>query len=119
MSTKVISSKVTSEDYDKLVDTCNEKGCSISEYVRERCIEGIGHEAEVAMQETKKDESGLVDDLKKENTGLDLKLYLANDRVSNLQKRVKDFEELFSHQEIVDRRIRKSQTLGKFGCIKL
>jgi len=117
MSTKVISSKVTSEDYDKLVDACNEKGCSISEYVRERCLGGIGHEAEVAMQETKKEESSQVDDLKKENTELDLKLCLANDRVSSLQKRIKDFEELFSPQEIVDRRICKSSQ--KFGCIKL
>ncbi len=117
MSTKVISSKVSAEDYDKLVDRCNEKGCSISEYVRERCLGGIGNMAEVAMQET--EEPNQVDDLKKENTELDLKLYLAKDRVSSLQKRIKDFEELFSPQEIVDCRIRKSQTLGKFGCIKL
>ncbi len=117
MSTKVISAKIPTEDYDKLIDACNEKGCSISEYVRERCLEGISFEAQVAEQKTE-EESSEVDDLKKKNSVLDLKLYFANDKVSSLQQKIKDFERLFSPQEIVDRRISKMSE-GKFDCIKL
>ncbi len=29
MSTKVISTKVSSEEYDELLDACNTKGCTI------------------------------------------------------------------------------------------
>ena len=39
MSTKVISTKIPSEEYNRLIDVCNTKGCSLSEFVRGRILD--------------------------------------------------------------------------------
>ena len=42
MSTKVISSKIESELYDELLEACNAKGCTISQFVKDACLEAMG-----------------------------------------------------------------------------
>ena len=42
MSTKVISSKIESELYDELLEACNAKGCTISQFIKDACLEAMG-----------------------------------------------------------------------------
>ena len=116
MSTKVISAKISSEDYDKLVDRCNEKGCSISDYVRERCLTEF-NESEEKIEQEKKEPEDI--ELKKKNLRLEIELAIANGRIDRLKKQNDEFSELFSSQEIVNRKIQRSADRMKFGCIKL
>jgi len=120
MSTKVISAKISSDDYDKLVETCNSKGCSISDFVREQCLGQANPKNDLASKEEKSaqpSEFSEVKELKNKNSVLDLQLRLAQQRVSNLEKWKKEFEELFS-SEIINKRICKSADRMKLSCIK-
>ncbi len=124
MATKVISAKLSSDDYDKLLDQCNSKGCTISEFVRDRCLEFLGTKPEDSM---KKEQSAAaepkqneMDELKKKNFLLGFELSLAKDRIGKLDKRIDEFSELFSSQEISNRRICKgASNFDKKYCIKL
>ena len=115
MSTKVISAKISSEDYDKLVDRCNEKGCSISDYVREKCSTEF-NESEEKVEDKKEPEDT---ELKKKNLRLEIELAIAKERIEILKKQNDEFSELFSSQEIVNRKIQRSADRMKFGCVRL
>ena len=109
MSTKVISAKISSDDYDKLVETCNGKGCSISDFVREQCLGQANPKNDLVSKEEKSiksSEFSEVKELKNKNSVLDLQLGLAKERISSLEKWKKDFEELFS-LEIMNKKIHK------------
>jgi len=110
MSTKVISAKVSSEDYDKLLDACNNKGCSISEFVREKCLEGINQRVISESKDEKSEniESNEIEKIKETNFFLDLKLSVLKDKLSRKEKELTAFSELFSPQEITDRKICRS-----------
>ena len=103
MSTKVISAKVSSEDYDKLLDACNNKGCSISEFVREKCLEGINQ-----SEKSENIEPNEVEKLQNKNFFLELELSLLKDKLKKKENELTKFSELFSPQEITDRKICRS-----------
>ena len=115
MSTKVISAKISSEDYDKLVDTCNEKGCSISDYVRERCLAEFNEPEEKIEQEKKESVDA---ELTKKNLRLEIELAVAKERTDGLKRQNDEISGLFTAQEIVDRKIHRSADRLKLGCIK-
>lgn len=50
MSTRVVSTKLTEEEHTKLMDACNEKGCTPSNLIKEAVLEKIG-----LKEETKKE----------------------------------------------------------------
>jgi len=49
MSTKVVSTKLTEEEHSKLLDVCNEKGCTPANLIKEAVLEKI------SFKEPKKD----------------------------------------------------------------
>ena len=116
MSTKVISAKFPSEEYDRIVERCNELGCSISDYVREKCSAEFNESEEKVEQEKKESVDA---ELTKKNPRLEIDLVIANERIDRLKKQNNEFSELFSSQEIVNRKIQRSADRMKFGCIKL
>jgi len=111
MSTKVISAKVSEQDYDDILNACNDKGCTISQFVKDSCLLSIGKTSEfsesVGISE-KKDDDKIVSDLEGKITLLQLQLSNAKDTISRHEGEIKEFHELFSNHEIVDRRICKA-----------
>ena len=124
LSTKVISAKVSSEDYDKLLDACNNKGCSISEFVRERCLEGIDQSVISESKDEKSEniEPNEVEKLQNKNFFLELELSLLKDKLKKKENELAVFSELFSPQEIINKRIcrdaRKVRIKDCFGCLQ-
>ena len=92
MSTKVISAKISSEDYDKLVDTCNEKGCSISDYVRERCLAEFS-ESETSDKEKEDENQNIVRELERKIAQLKTGLSDANSTISKQNQTIKEYSE--------------------------
>jgi len=39
---RVVSTKLTEEEHSKLLDVCNEKGCTASNFVKDAILEKIG-----------------------------------------------------------------------------
>ena len=113
MSTKVISAKIPSEEYDKLIDKCNEKGCSISDYVRERCLAEF-NESEKVEEIKESDDAEF-----KKNIRLEVDLAVAKERIDELKRQNDEFSVLFTPQEIVNRKIHRSANRMKFGCVRL
>ena len=110
MSTKVISAKISTEDYDKLLDVCNNKGCSISEFVREKCLAGINQSVVSESKDEKSDsaEPNEIEKLQDKNFFQELELSLLKDKLVKKEKELAEFSELFSPQEIMDKRIHRS-----------
>ena len=110
LSTKVISAKISSEDYDKLLEACNNKGCSISEFVRERCLEGINPSLQSESKEEKSENivPNEIEKLQNKNFFLELELSLLKDKLKKKENELTEFLELFSPQEVMDQRIHRS-----------
>lgn len=120
MSTKVISAKISSDDYDRLVETCNNKGCSISEFVRERCLEGINSGLQSGKKDEKSDNSESNETkISDKNFFLQLELSLLKDKLKRKENELAEFSELFSSQEIVNKRICRSFQKTKLPCVKI
>ena len=118
MSTKVISAKVSEDDYDAILNACNTKGCTISQFVKDSCLISVGKTSEfsesVGITE-KKDDDKIIYDLESKITVLEFQLSNAKDAISRREREIKEFHELFSDQEIVNKRICKAGQKLKFS----
>lgn len=55
MVNRVVSTKLTEEEHEKLIDECNKRGCSQAEFVRESIKKIIQPEVkELSMEELRK-----------------------------------------------------------------
>lgn len=93
MSTKVISTKIPSEEYDRLINVCNTKGCSLSEFVRGRILDS---NQEVSKDEVKEEvkeepkENEEIANLRKQVLQLQLDLASSKYAISNQGKKITD-----------------------------
>jgi peptidoglycan hydrolase CwlO-like protein len=119
MSTKVISAKVSSEQYDELLDACNDKGCTISQFVKDVCFEVMGkdpefsevsEEANTQLSENQEQITELQDKI----TKLESDLSNANSTISKQNHTIKEFYELVPEKELCQRRFDKSIHSMKF-----
>ena len=95
MSTKVISAKIPSDDYDKLLDACNNKGCTISEFVRDRCQESINPNFESESKQEKKSnlpqrpqQNNEIEELRNKTKKLETELGLAQLTISEQGRKI-------------------------------
>lgn len=110
MSTKVISAKIEPELYDKLLEECNLKGITISQFLKDACIktmEGFG--------EPERDNSDLVSELQNKISSLESQLQSARSTIEAKNKQIEDFFSLFSQKEIGQRRFDKAIHSIKLG----
>jgi TolA-binding protein len=98
MSTKVISAKVSSEQYDELLDACNDKGCTISQFVKDACFEVMGKDPEFSevseqtnAQVTQDQEQ--ITELQDKITKLESDLSNVNLTISKQNQTIKEFYE--------------------------
>lgn len=122
MSTKVISAKVSEDDYDTILDACNTKGCTISQFVKDACVVAIGKGSEFSESgetiETKTD-NNKISELENKITRLEIQLSDARNTISKQNHEIKEFYELFSRQEIVNKRICRESQRMKMNCFKI
>ena len=97
MSTKVISTKIPSEEYNRLIDVCNTKGCSLSEFVRGRILDSnkeasTRDEVKEVKGEVKEEvkENKEIADLRKQVLQLQLDLASSKSKISNHDKKITD-----------------------------
>jgi uncharacterized protein (DUF1778 family) len=109
MSTKVISSKVTPEEYDALLEACNMKGCTISQFVKDACLEKIGRKEEFSESKVvdHKESSKLVSDLENKIIKLRLELSNTNSTISKQNQQIKEFYDLVPETELGQRRLER------------
>ena len=98
MSTKVISSKIESDLYDELLQACNEKGCTISQFVKDACLETMGKESEfseskIISDKKKEDENQKVYELERKIAQLKTDLSDANSTISKQNQTIKEYSE--------------------------
>jgi hypothetical protein len=96
MSTKVISAKVSEEEYDKLLQSCNEKGCTVSQFVKDSCNKLMNDTPEQDPIPPQKPQDDIISKLDENIARLQLALELAN---SNLQEKTLKLKE---YSEFVD-----------------
>lgn len=114
MSTKVISSKVESELYDELLEACNVKGCTISQFVKDACLEAIDKKLEFSettgsiSEQSQSQDPELIITLQEKITKLDADLSSANSIISKQNQFIKEFYELVPERELRQRRFDKA-----------
>ena len=110
MSTKVISTKVESELYDELLETCNVKGCTISQFVKDACLEAmdkkpeLGKTAESTSEQSQPQDPELITRLQDKITKLESDLSSASSTISKQNQTIEEFYELVPERELRQRR---------------
>jgi predicted RNase H-like nuclease (RuvC/YqgF family) len=89
MPTKVVSTKIPSDEYDRLIDECNTKGCTLSEFIREKILDSNPTPTQDNSKEKPK-ESEEMTNLKKQISQLQLDLNSYKSAVSNQEKKITD-----------------------------
>lgn len=56
MVNKVLSTKITDEEHQKILEKCNKSGCTISEFLRKSIMEKIESETKLEVQELSTEE---------------------------------------------------------------
>lgn len=125
MTTKVISAKVSEDDYDNILNACNTKGCTISQFVKNACLNTIGKGSEfsesVEAQEKKDDTDKIISDLESKILPLQLQLSSAKDAVSKQNQQIREFYDLVPESELGQRRLEKHlhRLKNNTMCVKI
>ncbi len=125
MSTKVISAKVSEDDYDTILNACNDKGCTISQFVKDLCLGVIGKNSEfsesVSVIEKKDDSDKIISDLESKITLLLHQLSSAKDTISKQNQQIREFYDLVSESELGQRRLEKHlhRLKNNTMCVKI
>jgi hypothetical protein len=103
MSTKVISAKVSDEEYDKLLQSCNKKGCTVSQFVKDACTDYMNTGEFKESQKPQDDISKFEDKITKLQFELDAanliitdqkqKLDAANSTIQEKIRTIKEYSE--------------------------
>lgn len=104
MSTKVISAKISEEEYDKILQSCNEKGCTVSQFVKDACSNYMDSNQVTELQ--KESDNELVSQLTDKISELGIKLGIAESTILNQNMKLEDLK-LFSPDEISQKRFDK------------
>lgn len=93
MSTKVISAKVSEEEYDKLLQSCNEKGCTVSQFVKDSCNKFMSDPPDENNIEPQKSQDEVISKLDDKIARLQLELNIASSIIRENTQKIKEYGE--------------------------